>query len=75
MSSVMGTGTARGLAKLYSIIASGGSYKGKQLLSPAVIQQLCTQMTNGTEVILQLQGVQWGRGVKIMKNPNVSDET
>ena len=72
MSSVMGTGTARGLAKLYSIIASGGSYNGKQLLSPKVIQELCEQMTEGPEVVLNHQGVQWARGIKILKNPNVS---
>ena len=47
MSSSMGTGTARGLAKLFSILASGGQHKGKQLLSPEVIQQLSTQMTTG----------------------------
>ena len=72
MSSVMGTGTARGLAKLFSILASGGSYKGKQLLSPEAIQQLSERMTVGPEVIFQLEDSRVGRGVSIVENPNVS---
>ena len=72
MSSVMGTGTARGLAKLFSILASGGSYKGTQLLSPEAIQQLSERMTEGPEVIFQLEDSRVGRGVSIVENPNVS---
>ena len=69
MSSSMGTGTARGLAKLFSILASGGKHKGKQLLSPEVIQQLSTQLTSGECQIFPSIDAHWGRGVPILKNP------
>ena len=69
MSAAMGTGTARGLAKLYSILASGGKNKGKQLLSPEVIQQLSTQLTTGECQIFPSIIPQWGRGVPMLKNP------
>ena len=71
MSSNMGSGTARGLAKLFSIIASGGSSYGKQLLTPEAIQKLFTQLTEGPELILTPLEFQWGRGVTVMKNPFV----
>ena len=69
MSSALGTGTARGLAKLFGILANGGNYKGKQLLSPEVIQQLSTQITAGECEIFPSITPHWGRGVPILKNP------
>ena len=53
-----------------SILATGGFYEGRQLLSTEVIQQLSTQVTNGTCVITGLP-LRYGRGVQIFKNPLV----
>lgn len=69
MSSSMGTGTARGLAKLFSILAGGGKYIRRQLLSPEIIRKLSTQLTSGKALMFPSIESQWGRGVLMIKNP------
>lgn len=49
----MGHATARGLAKIYGILANGGTLHGKQLLSEDAITRLNTVSSTG---ICQVKG-------------------
>ncbi|KAL3871009.1 hypothetical protein ACJMK2_039034 [Sinanodonta woodiana] len=69
VSSYSATGTARGLAKLYGILANGGTYQGKQLLSKEVIEKLSSTVIEGFDVVIQADGVKYGPGVQIKLNP------
>ncbi|KAK3611826.1 hypothetical protein CHS0354_040498 [Potamilus streckersoni] len=69
VSAYSATGTARGLAKLYGILANGGTYQGKQLLSKEVIEKLSTTVIEGFDVVTQVDGVKYGQGVHMKLNP------
>jgi CubicO group peptidase (beta-lactamase class C family) len=47
-----GVGSARGLAKIYAMLAAGGVWHGRQLVPPAVLTQLQTPLVNGMDNIL-----------------------
>ncbi|KAL4217674.1 hypothetical protein ACF0H5_022416 [Mactra antiquata] len=47
-----GTGTARGFAKIYSILANGGQYEGKQLLSKDSIKKLTETISSGNDLTI-----------------------
>jgi hypothetical protein len=42
-----GVGSARGLAKIYSLLASGGSWNGRQLIPTAVLSWASQPVANG----------------------------
>ncbi|KAL4219256.1 hypothetical protein ACF0H5_021838 [Mactra antiquata] len=62
-----GTGTARGFAKLYSILSNGGNYKGRQLLSETAINRLSTPVVSGYDVTLT-SNITYGLGSRIKRN-------
>lgn len=47
-----GVGSARGLAKIYAMLAAGGIWQGQQLVPPAVLTQLHTPLVNGMDRVL-----------------------
>jgi len=47
-----GVGSARGLGKIYALLAAGGVWEGKTLVPPDVIKQLSTPLTNGMDRVL-----------------------
>ncbi|KAK2190434.1 hypothetical protein NP493_80g04028 [Ridgeia piscesae] len=62
--STHGFGTATSIAKLYGILASGGIYKGKQLLSKNAISRLMEPLSVGFDSVLRMD-VTYGRGVTL----------
>ncbi|KAL3870979.1 hypothetical protein ACJMK2_039004 [Sinanodonta woodiana] len=68
VSSYSGTGSARGLAKLYGILANGGSTDGKQLLSKSTIEQLSIPAVSGQEVLFNIKGITFGLGTMLKNN-------
>lgn len=72
VSSLTGTGTARGLAKLYGILSNGGQIDGKPLLSPDTVGRLATPVVSGLDVVM-MTGEQStiGLGTMYRKNPKV----
>ena len=65
------TSTAEGLGKLYGILASGGSTKGKVLLTTEQIQKLATPLSQGTDCVIKQENSMFGPGTVMMKNPKV----
>ncbi|XP_071944338.1 beta-lactamase domain-containing protein 2-like [Antedon mediterranea] len=49
--SALGIGTAESLAKIYGILANGGSFNGKTLLSPGLIEKLNSVVVPGVDAI------------------------
>jgi CubicO group peptidase (beta-lactamase class C family) len=47
-----GVGSARGLAKIYALLAGGGTWMGRQLVPPAVLAQLGARLVNGIDRVL-----------------------
>ncbi|XP_055957406.1 beta-lactamase domain-containing protein 2 [Patella vulgata] len=66
-SSFNGFSSAKALAKMLGILASGGTYQGKQLLSKASIEKLNTNMVEGLDNTL-LVNMSYGRGFMRLKN-------
>jgi hypothetical protein len=73
VSSCSGTGTARGLAKLYGILANGGAVGGNTLLSRDSIKYLSTPVIHGKDAVM-LTGEQtsFGPGTFYRRNPKVN---
>ena len=69
--STHGFGTATSIAKLFGILASGGVYKGKQLLSKNAISRLMEPLSVGFDSVLQMD-VTYGRGVTLREVQPVS---
>lgn len=70
VSSASGAGTARGLAKLYGILANGGSHQGKQLLSTDLISKLAIPVALGKDIVLQTGELsRFGLGMIYRRNP------
>ncbi len=57
-----GHASAEALAKLFSVLASGGRFEDRHLLSPATIEQFCTVRSSRQDHLLQLP-MQWCAGV------------
>lgn len=49
-----GIGSARGLAKFYSILAAGGRFRGTQVIPEEVIRQASTPILQGMDRVLRL---------------------
>jgi hypothetical protein len=65
-------GTARSLAKLFGIVANGGKFVGKTLISEKVIKEF--QNTSKTSIDLVLfHETTFAQGMLTLKNPLVSD--
>jgi CubicO group peptidase (beta-lactamase class C family) len=47
-----GVGSARGLGKIYALLAAGGVWEGREIVQPAVIEQLTTMLVNGADRVL-----------------------
>jgi hypothetical protein len=74
VSSLTGTGTARGLAKMYGIIANGGAHDGNQLLSKQSINRLSKPIVRGSDAVMNTGEVsEIGLGTLYRKNPWVSE--
>ncbi|XP_046557179.1 beta-lactamase domain-containing protein 2-like isoform X1 [Haliotis rubra] len=69
-SAVLGIGTARSLAKLYSYMAMGGSIKGKQLLKPETWKLVTTSLRKGQDLVFPSLTSEWGRGVGFRDLPH-----
>ena len=65
-----GCGTAEAVAKLYGILANGGRYEGKQVLSPESIRALEDPAMTGVD---QLMGMKLQRGMGTWLMPAISD--
>ncbi len=70
MSSFLGTGTANGLAKLYSYLSMEGEVKGKQLLSSKTRARLMTPMRTviSEDQVIGVNNT-YGPGLSFKKNP------
>ncbi|XP_048763866.2 uncharacterized protein LOC125671923 isoform X2 [Ostrea edulis] len=68
LTSFLGFGNSRSLAKLWGIVANGGTYKNKTLLTPAMIDLLETPVTSGRSVD-GLFNISVGRGVFFLSIP------
>jgi CubicO group peptidase (beta-lactamase class C family) len=49
-----GIGSARGLGKIYAMLANRGVWDGRTIVPEPVIDQLCTRLSNGMDRVLQL---------------------
>ena len=72
ISSASVTATARGMAKLYDILANGGTLGEKSLLSADVLAKLYTPLVSGLDAVTQTPDVKFGPGMSIKENPKVS---
>lgn len=69
-SSFLGFGNARSLAKLWGIIANGGTYKNKTLMTPDMVRLLGTPVAAGRSLD-GIVDVPLGRGVFFLPTPQV----
>ena len=75
VSSLTGTGTARGLAKLYGIVANGGTENQHELLSADMIRELSTPVVSGEDMVLRTGNFSRnGPGTMLMSSPLVRRE-
>ena len=70
ISSSHGHGTARGMAKLYGILANGGKIDGKQLMSKETLKLFSAPKNIGWDLNFDKESVM-GRGVFFHTNPKV----
>ncbi|XP_071096596.1 beta-lactamase domain-containing protein 2-like [Haliotis cracherodii] len=68
-SALIGIGTARSIAKLYSYMAMGGSIKGKQLIKPETWKLVTSSLRTGQDLVLPTLIAEWGRGVAFRELP------
>ncbi|WAR31048.1 LACT2-like protein [Mya arenaria] len=68
LSSVSVTGTARGMAKLFSILSNQGQYKGDQVLKQETLTQLLTRTVTGVCPETGFH-VSYTRGLQSFTNP------
>jgi CubicO group peptidase (beta-lactamase class C family) len=47
-----GIGTARALAQFYAMLASGGQWRGRTLVSASILQQLQKTLSQGEDLVL-----------------------
>lgn len=52
LAAIGGVGSARGLAKIYAMLAAGGIWQGRELVPSIVLQQLSTPLVNGMDKVL-----------------------
>ena len=65
-----GSGTAQAVAKLYGILANGGRYEGKQVLSAESIRALEEPAMTGVD---QMAGIRVQRGLGTWLMPAISN--
>ncbi len=61
-----GMGNARSVAQLGSILASGGMYNGRQVLSRAMVEKSLTEQARGKDSIAFGRPSAWGLGVLLL---------
>ena len=49
-----GTGNARGVARVHSAIACGGSVDGVKLMAPAIVERILEEQTRGMDLVMGL---------------------
>jgi CubicO group peptidase (beta-lactamase class C family) len=64
---VNGHGSARGIATLQSVLASGGA-NGKRLMSDAGRERVLEQQSNGIDLVLGIEA-RWGMGYSLIGEP------
>ena len=69
--STHGHSTAAALAKIYGIVANGGSFKGRKLLSQRTIQDMITPGMQSKDIIFNVNTT-YGAGLHIVPNQKVS---
>ena len=62
--SLFGYGTARGMAKLYGILANGGRVGDHVLLSPRTVDKLTEAVVSGVDIVLG-HHISWGYGFSV----------
>ena len=72
ISSASVTATARGMAKLYGILANGGSLADQKLVSEGVLTKLYTPLVAGLDAVTQTPDVKYGPGTAVKQNPKVN---
>ncbi|XP_060600041.1 beta-lactamase domain-containing protein 2-like, partial [Ruditapes philippinarum] len=68
ISSAFSSGTARAYAKLYGILANGGTEEGNKLLSNKSINKLATPVVSGIDLVTALYA-SYSVGMQFSKNP------
>lgn len=63
------TTTAAGIAKLYGILANGGSTKDKVLLTAEQVRKLSTPLVRGTDSVIKKTDSIFGPGTGMVMNP------
>jgi CubicO group peptidase (beta-lactamase class C family) len=61
-----GIGNARSVAQLGSILANGGSYNGKQVLSRSMVERAIREQVRGRDAIAFGRPSAWGLGVLLL---------
>ena len=61
-----GIGNARSVAQLGSILANGGDYHGKQVLSRSIVEHAITEQVRGRDMIAFGRPSAWGLGLLLL---------
>jgi CubicO group peptidase (beta-lactamase class C family) len=61
-----GIGNARSVAQLGSILASGGSYNGRQIIARSMVERAITEQIRGKDAIAFRRPSAWGLGVLLL---------
>ena len=69
--SIMSTGNAHAVAKLYGILANGGSLGDKKLMSPSTVELQAQPIKSGKDKCISIPAI-YGRGYNIHTTPKVN---
>ena len=72
LGSLMGFGAASSLAKMYSILAYGGTIGGKPLLPKSMVDAFSIAITQSLPMDIKLPNLVFSRGFQVTKNVQVS---
>jgi hypothetical protein len=72
LSSLMGYGSAKSLAKMYSILANGGELDGKRLLSEELVKTFVVPVNLGLPRDISTMKMACSRGFFVYENSMVS---
>lgn len=68
------TSTADGMAKLYGILANGGTSEDRVLLTAEQVLKLSTPLVRGTDSVIKKKDSLFGPGTGMILNPKVETE-
>lgn len=72
LGSLMGFSAASSLAKMYSILANGGSVGGRTLLPKSLVDTFSIAVTRSLPVDMENPKLQFSKGFQVTKNMLVS---